>query len=308
MAEITAALVKALRDKTDAGMMDCKRALTETGGDLEAAVDYLRIKGLSKAAKKADRVAAEGLVAISIAGTRAAMVEVNSETDFVARNETFQAAVKTIAGAALKSADVETILGGAAPSGGTIREMLLGLVATIGENMALRRAVSLEVSDGVIASYVHNKMDEGLGRIGVLVALESTGDKAALNDLGREIAMHVASADPAPIALTRDAVDPAVIERERAIQIEATKDSGKPPNVVEKMIEGRLRKFYEEVVLLEQPMFADKDRVISKVVDALAKDLGVPVVLKGFALFKLGEGVEKQQDDFAAEVNALAKG
>ncbi len=314
MAEITAALVKALREKTGVGMMDCKKALQETAGNhtnddswLEAAADWLRAKGLSKAAKKADRVAAEGLVGVASDGKAAAIVEVNSETDFVARNEGFQKAVSSIAAIALKtSGDVEKISAAPTPDGdGTVKDMLVNLVATIGENMNLRRAAALSVADGVVTTYVHNQVSPGLGRIGVLVALESTGDKTLLKEVAHKIALHVASADPAPIATTRADVDPKAVEKERAILLEQVKESGKPANVAEKMVEGRLRKFYEEVVLMEQAMFGDKDMTVSKFVDQAGKDAKATVALKGFVKFKLGEGIDKPTSDFGGEVAAM---
>jgi elongation factor Ts len=313
MAEISAALVKQLREKTDAGMMDCKKALQETSGATEAdwlsaAADWLRAKGISKAAKKADRVAAEGLIGVASDGKFAAIVEVNSETDFVGRNEGFQNAVRAFAQAALKvGGDPEKTLHSTAPSGGTLGEMLVNLVATIGENMSLRRSAALSVSDGVVATYTHNSVADGLGKMGVLVAIESTGDKSRLLDLGRKIAMHVASADPPPQATTRSELDPALIEKERSILIEQAKESGKPANVIEKMVEGRLSKFYAESVLVEQKFVMDPDVTVGKFVEHAGKELGVPVALKGYIKYKVGEGIEKVATDFAAEVAAFAK-
>jgi elongation factor Ts len=309
MAEITAQLVKELREKTGVGMMDCKKALAENNGDIEASIDWLRAKGLSKAAKKADRVAADGLVGLQSTGLSGAICEVNSETDFVARNDIFQGAVRSITAIALsRGGDFEATAGAPSPDGdGTVKDMLLRLVATVGENMNLRRTAGLSVSDGVVATYMHNVVSAGLGRIGVLVALESTGDKAALKEAGSKIAMHVASADPAPLATVREELDPKVIEKERSILLEQVKESGKPANVAEKMVEGRLRKFYEEVVLNEQAMFGDKDMTVAKFVETLAKEIGAPVVLKGFVKYKIGEGIEKEVTDFAAEVAAFSK-
>lgn len=314
MAEITAALVKKLREKTDAGMMDCKKALTETSGAseqewLDAAADWLRAKGISKAAKKADRVAAEGLVGVASSGTVAALVEVNSETDFVARNEGFQNAVRAFAEAALTTGgDAAKTLHSTSATGGTLGEMLVNLVATIGENMSLRRTTSLAVSDGVVATYVHNSVADGLGKMGVLVALESAADKSRLLDLGRKIAMHVASADPPPQSTTRAELDPALIEKERSILIEQAQGSGKPANVIEKMVEGRLAKFYAESVLIEQKFVMDPDVTVGQFVEKAAKEMGAPITLKAYAKYKVGEGIEKQVADFAAEVAAFTKG
>ncbi|HPI48122.1 MAG TPA: translation elongation factor Ts [Hyphomonadaceae bacterium] len=307
MADITAALVKQLRDKTGAGMMDAKKALVENNGDIEAASDWLREKGILKAAKKADRIAAEGLIGIATSGTSAAVVEVNSETDFVGKNAEFQAAVRGIAGVALSNGgDPTKTLHAAAPDGsGTVGEMLVNLVAKIGENMSLRRASSLSVNDGVVASYLHNVAADGLGKIGVLVALESSGDKSRLNDLGRKIAMHVASAKP--LAATTAELDPAVVEKERQIQTAIASESGKPANVVEKMVEGRIRKFYQESVLVEQAFVMDPDTTVGKFIEKHAKELGTDVKLKGFVRYEVGEGIEKAASDFAAEVAAMNK-
>jgi elongation factor Ts len=301
MPEITAALVKDLREKTGAGMMDCKRALTETGGDMEGAVDWLRKKGLAAAAKKSGRVAAEGLVGVGSAPGRAAMVEVNAETDFVARNETFQAFVEAVAKIALNvGEDLDAIKAAAFPgSGRTVADELTHLVATIGENMNLRRARVLKVGSGVVATYVHNTLKPGLGKIGVLVAIEGTGEMAALETLGRQVGMHIAASTPE--ALDIDGVDPAALAREKNVLIEQARASGRPDNIIEKMVEGRIRKFYEEVVLLEQVWVHDGE---SRVKAVLAK-AGVKLV--GFARFTLGEGVDKPQGpDFAAEVAATA--
>jgi elongation factor Ts len=301
MAEITAALVKTLRDQTGAGMMDCKRALTESGGDLEGAVDWLRKKGLSQAAKKSGRVAAEGLVGVVSMKNRAAMVEVNSETDFVARNEAFQGFVETLAKIALEVGDDLDALK-AAPYPGTARnvgEEITHMVATIGENMTIRRARVLSVSSGVVATYMHGALKPGLGKIGVLVALEAPSELEGLEQLGRQIGMHVAATRPD--ALDVDAVDPAALERERAVLSEQARASGKPEAIIEKMVEGRIRKYYEEVVLLEQVWVHDGESRVRAVV----KKSGGTLI--GFERFALGEGIEKAPaGDFAAEVAAVA--
>jgi elongation factor Ts len=306
MAEITAALVKDLREKSGAGMMDCKRALTENGGDIEAAVDWLRKKGLAAAAKKAGRVAAEGLIGVAAGGAVGAMVEVNSETDFVARNDAFQDFVRNATKSALSTGDDIAALAAAAyPTGGTAAEALTALVAKIGENMTLRRAVVLKVSAGAVATYVHSAVAPGLGKIGVLVALESTGDADKLGALGRQIAMHIAATNP--ISLDIASVDPAALAREKAILSEQAAASGKAPAVVEKMVEGRIRKFYEESVLLEQVYVVDGETRIKDVVAKAAADVGAPVKLVAFRRFGLGEGIEKKESDFAAEVAAQLK-
>jgi elongation factor Ts len=304
MAEITASLVKELRDKTGAGMMDCKKALTESGGDVESAVDWLRKSGLAAAAKKAGRVAAEGLIGVATDGTKGAVVEINAETDFVARNETFQDFVATTAAIAVNAkGDIEALKAAAYPaSGKTVGDQLTDLIATIGENMNLRRTAALSVGAGTIASYVHAATKPGLGKIGVLVALESTGDKAKLEALGKQLAMHVAAANPQ--AVDRDGVDAESLKRERDILSEQARASGKPENIVEKMVEGRLRKFYEDVCLVEQVFVIDGETPVGKVVEAAAKDLGAPVKVAGFVRFALGEGVEKETQDFASEVAA----
>jgi elongation factor Ts len=301
MPDITAALVKDLRDKTGAGMMDCKRALTETAGDTEAAVDWLRKKGLAAAAKKSGRVAAEGLVGVVSAPGRAAMVEVNAETDFVARNETFQGFVEAVAKIALDvGEDLDAIKAAPFPgTGRTVAEELTQLVATIGENMNLRRARVLRVGSGVVATYVHNTLKPGLGKIGVLVAVEGTGEMSVLETLGRQVGMHIAATSPESIDI--DGVDSAALEREKSVLTEQARASGRPDNIIEKMVEGRIRKFYEEVVLLEQLWVHDGE---SRVKAVLAK-AGVKLV--GFARFKLGEGIDKPQGpDFASEVAATA--
>jgi elongation factor Ts len=306
MSNITASMVKDLRDKTGAGMMDCKAALGETNGDMEAAIDWLRKKGLSKAAKKAGRVAAEGLIGVVSGGHVGALVEVNAETDFVARNDEFKTFVKDAADAALKAeGDVEKLLGHPAPEG-TMKDRLTALVAKIGENMSVRRAVMLAVSEGVVASYVHNAASPELGKIGVLVALKSSADQDKLNALGKQIAMHVAAA--APLALTPEHLPKDVVERERAIQADIARQSGKPENVIEKMMEGRMRKFYEESVLMSQTFVIDGETQISKVVEKASKDLGTPVAIEGFVRFQVGEGIEKVDSDFADEVSKMAGG
>jgi elongation factor Ts len=308
MAEITAALVKELREKSGVGMMDCKKALAETEGDMEAALDWLRAKGLSKAAKKADRVAAEGLIAIAARrdgkGQTAAVVELNAETDFVARNELFQNAARQVAQTALDvTGEVEALAAATMADGVTVADAVTQLIATIGENMLVRRFAAFAVEEGVVASYIHNAIAPDLGRIGVLVALESSANPEALNDLGRKIGMHVAATSP--LALTVEEVDPAAVERERAIFSEQAAASGKPPQVIEKMIEGRIRKFYEEVVLLKQAFVMNPDQTIEQLLADQSKTLGAPIKLVGFARLALGEGVEKKTDDFAGEVAAL---
>ncbi len=305
MAEVTAALVKELREKSGAGMMDCKKALVENDGDVELAIDWLRTKGLSKAAKKADRIAAEGLVAMAVSGNAGAMIELNAETDFVARNVLFQGAAKSIAQAALTiGADVVALNAAKTAEGEVVTDMLANLIATIGENMVLRRAARFEVSKGAVASYVHNATAPDLGRIGVLVAVESEGDEATLRELGRKIAMHVAATQP--LSLSTDDLDPEAVERERAIFTEQALESGKPAGVVEKMVEGRIRKFFEEVVLLKQAFVMNPDLTVEQLVAETAKTLGTPVVIKGFARLALGEGIEKKTEDFAAEVAAVS--
>ncbi|MBV8653712.1 MAG: elongation factor Ts [Alphaproteobacteria bacterium] len=303
MAEITAALVKELREKTGAGMMDCKRALGETSGDIEGAVDWLRKKGLAAAAKKAGRVAAEGLVGVATRGTAGAVVEVNSETDFVARNDAFQDYVRHVADLALGQPELEALKAVAFPGAGrNVGEQLTHLVATIGENMNLRRIKRLEVGSGVVVSYVHNALTAGLGKIGVLVALESTGDAGKLGALGKQLAMHIAAANPQFLDVA--SVDKASLDRERDVLREQAKASGKPEAIIEKMVEGRLRKYYEEVVLLEQIFVIDGESRVTKIVEAAAKEAGAPIRVTGFARFALGEGIEKEQSDFAAEVAA----
>ncbi len=303
MAEITAALVKELRGNTGAGMMDCKKALTETAGDVEAAIDWLRKNGLAAAAKKAGRVAAEGLVGLVAEGTRGAMVEVNSETDFVARNADFQGFVSQAATLALDAGgDLEALGRAAYPGGGTVGEALTGMVSKIGENMSLRRTVTLQVSQGVVAAYVHNQTAPGLGKIGVLVALESAGDADKLAAFGRQLAMHVAAA--APQAVSAEDVDATALERERSVLAEQARASGKPEEIIEKMVQGRLRKYYEEICLLDQTFVIDNDFKVRQAVEAAATDAGAPVTVIGFHRFQLGDGVEREESDFAAEVAA----
>ena len=307
MPEVTAALVKELREKTGAGMMDCKRALGDSNGDIEAAVDWLRKKGLSAAAKKAGRVAAEGLIGVATRDTAGALVEVNSETDFVARNEAFQQFVHTVADlAVIGSGELETLTRAAYPeTGRSVEEELTHLIATIGENLVLRRSVRLSVGQGGVFSYVHNTLGPGLGKIGVLVALESGAPRAAFADLGRQLAMHVAAASP--LYLDIPSVPPAALERERGVLREQALASGKSGGIVDRMVEGRLRKFYEEFVLTEQIFVVDQETRIAKVVENAAKAVGAPITITGFARFTLGEGVERNRSDFAAEVAAATQ-
>lgn len=308
MAEITAALVKDLREKTGVGMMDCKKALAETNGDLEAAVDWLRAKGLSKAAKKADRAAAEGIVAIALAADHGTVIELNSETDFVARNADFQKAAAAFAKLALKAGDHEALLK-SVHEGQTVQEAVTGLIATIGENITLRRSAKLAVQNGVIAAYVHSKVDgaDHLGRIAVLVALESAGDKAKLEAFGKKIAMHIASANP--LALSESDIPADRVEREKAVLLEQLKEDpkaqGKPQQVLDKMIEGRMRKFFEESVLTKQAFIMNPDQTVEAAVKDAEKEAGAPVTITGFVRFAVGEGVEKRTGDFAAEVAAM---
>jgi elongation factor Ts len=305
MAEITAAAVKELRERTSAGMMDCKKALAETNGNMEAAIDWLRAKGLSAAAKKAGRTASEGLVGVVVEGKRGAVIEVNSETDFVAKNDTFQDFVRNMAAIALENGtDVDALSAAQYPGGGTVQEKLTDNIAKIGENQSLRRAAIIEVTDGAVVPYVHNQVAPGLGKIGVLVALESAASADVLNALGKQIAMHVAAAHP--LALTADELDADLIERERSIALEKAKESGKPQNIVEKMVEGGLAKFRKENALTSQLFVMDGKTPVAEVVAAAAKDAGTGIGLKGFVRFQLGEGIEKKESDFAAEVAAAA--
>jgi elongation factor Ts len=305
MAEITAASVKELRERTGAGMMDCKKALAENNGEMEASIDWLRAKGLAAAAKKAGRTAAEGLVGVVVEGARGAVVEVNSETDFVAKNEIFQGFVRNVARLALEhGTDVEALGAAQYPGGGTVQEKLTDNIAKIGENQSLRRAAVLEVNEGAVVSYVHNQVAPGLGKIGVLVALESAAPGDTLQALGKQIAMHVAAAHP--LALGAEDLPADLIERERSIAIEKAKESGKPDNIVEKMVEGSLAKFRKESALLTQLFVIDNKTPVAEVVASAAKDAGTGIQLIGFVRYQLGEGIEKQQSDFAAEVAAAA--
>jgi len=305
MADITAATVKELRERTGAGMMDCKKALNETGGDMEAAIDWLRTKGLAAAAKKAGRTAAEGLVGVAVAGNRGAVVEVNSETDFVAKNEQFQDFVRTAAKLALNGVGtVEGLLAAEYPGGGTVQEKLTGNIATIGENQSVRRTAVLQVPQGVVVSYVHNAVTAGLGKIGVLVALESEGDAGQLEQLGKQLAMHIAAANPQ--ALRGEDLDAEMIERERSIAQEKANESGKPAEIVSKMVDGAIAKFRKENALLSQLFVMDNKTPVEQVVANAGKEIGKPVTLNAYVRFQLGEGIEKQQSDFAAEVAAAA--
>ncbi|SIQ78571.1 translation elongation factor Ts (EF-Ts) [Rhizobium sp. RU35A] len=307
MSEITAAMVKELREKTGAGMMDCKKALAETNGDMEAAIDWLRAKGIAKADKKSGRTAAEGLVGIASAGTSAVVVEVNSETDFVARNDAFQDLVRGVASVALSTdGTVDAISAASYPATGKpVADTIKDAIATIGENMTLRRAAKLSVEDGVVATYVHNAAADGLGKLGVLVALKSTGNKEALNAIGRQVAMHVAATNP--LAVRAEEVDAAVAERERNVFIEQSRASGKPDAIIEKMVEGRMRKFFEEVALLSQAFVINPDLTVAAALKEAEKEIGAPVEITGIVRLLLGEGVEKEETDFAAEVAAAVK-
>jgi elongation factor Ts len=305
MAEITAATVKELRDRSGAGMMDCKKALSETAGDMEAAVDWLRSKGLAAAAKKSSRTAAEGLVGVTVAGTKGAAVEVNSETDFVAKNDQFQAFVRNVAGIALETGDdVEALKAASYPGGGTVADALTANVATIGENQTLRRAKVLTVEQGAVVPYVHNQAVPGMGKIGVLVALESDAGVDVLEPLGKQLAMHIAAAFPQ--ALHADQLDQDMIERERGIAREKAAESGKPENIIEKMVEGAVQKFKKEAALLSQLFVMDNKTPIEEVVAQAGKAAGTKIVLKDYVRFQLGEGIEKETSDFAAEVAAAA--
>ena len=304
---ITAGMVKELREKTGAGMMDCKTALNENNGDMEAAIDWLRAKGIAKAEKKSGRVAAEGLVGIAQDGLSAVVVEVNSETDFVAKNEQFQSLVRDVAATALGTdGSVDAVM--AAPIMGgrkSVSDTITDAIATIGENLTMRRCSRLSVASGTVATYLHNAAGDGLGKIGVLVALESTGDAGALAAIGKQIAMHVAATNP--LAASPDEVPADVAEREKAIFIEQARESGKPENIVEKMVEGRMRKFYEESVLVSQAFVIDPDKTVEQALKEAEKDAGAPITLKGFVRMALGEGVEKDESDFAAEGASMAK-
>jgi len=303
---VSAQQVKELREATGVGMMDCKKALEETAGDMNAAVDWLRTRGLAKAAKKAGRVAAEGLVGISNEGTRAAIVEVNSETDFVARNETFQGIVNAVSKLAMDAkGEIEKL--GEMPFPGTGRSVaaeLTDAIAKIGENMNLRRSAVIEVKDGIIGSYVHNSVKPGMGKLGVLVGIESTGDKNVLTALGKQIAMHIANTNPASVSEAD--IDPAIVAKEREIYTEQAKESGKPAEVIAKMVEGRVRKFFEEATLLAQTFVIDGESKVKDIVARAEKDAGAPIKVTKFVRYALGEGIEKQETDFAAEVAATS--
>jgi elongation factor Ts len=305
MAEVTAAMVKDLRERSGAGMMDCKKALAETSGDMEAAVDWLRTKGLATAAKKAGRTAAEGLVGVAVRGNRGAAVEVNSETDFVARNDQFQGFVRTVAELALDNgASADALLEASWPEGGTVGEKLTANIATIGENQSLRRVAVLDIDPGIVLSYVHNAAAPGLGKIGVLVALESSAAADKLEPIGKQLAMHIAAANP--LALHEDEVDPGLVERERAIATEKASTSGKPVDIVAKMVDGAVAKFRKESALLSQIFVIDNKTRIADVVAAAGKEAGAPVKLAAYVRFQLGEGIEKPSSDFGGEVAAIA--
>jgi len=300
---VTAALVKELREKSGAGMMDCKKALAETGGDMEAAVDWLRTKGLATAAKKSGRVASEGLVALCVDGTKGAVIELNAETDFVARNTEFQEFASTLASLALDADDLDALAAADYPeTGRNVADELTNKIATIGENMSLRRMATMSVGSGTVVPYMHNSTAPGLGRIGVLVALESTAGADALEGLGKQIAMHIAATSPASLSV--EDLDPEAVQRERDVLIEQAKASGKPQEIAEKMVQGRMKKYYQEVVLLEQTSVIDGETRIADVVANAGKDAGAEIALTGFVRFNLGEGIEKEETDFAAEVAA----
>lgn len=306
MTTISASMVKDLREKTGAGMMDCKTALAATDGDMEAAIDWLRAKGIAKADKKSGRTAAEGLVGAASAENKAVLVEVNSETDFVARNDAFQTLVRNVAGVALTTDGTLDAVAAAVYPGSekNVSDTIKDTIATIGENMSLRRVTQLSVSNGVVATYIHNQVAEGLGKLGVLVAIESEGDKAALTAFGRQVAMHVAATNP--LALTDGEIDSTTVEREKAVFSEQARQSGKPESIIEKMVEGRMRKFYEEVVLLKQNFVINPDLTVEKALEAGAKDFGASAKIVGFVRVALGEGIEREQSDFAADVAAAA--
>lgn len=304
MAQITAVLVKELRDLTGVGMMDCKNALAASDGDIEKAVDWLRSKGLSKAAKKADRIASEGVISLASSGTDGAMVELNSETDFVSRNADFQAfATKLSVIAVNNDGDLERILNSNMEDGETVSANLTQLILTIGENMMVRRSAALSVSQGVVATYVHNAVADNLGSIGVLVGLQSSGDTEKLNEIGRKVAMHIAATSP--LSLSVDDLDSADVERERAVLMEQARESGKPENIIEKMVDGRINKFFSEVVLLKQSFVMDPDVTVEKFIENSGKEIGAEIKLVSFSRLTLGEGVEKKSEDFAAEVASL---
>ena len=302
MAQITAALVKELREKTSAGMMDCKKALNETDGDLNAAADWLRTKGIAKADKKASRIAAEGLVAVAISGSTGALVEVNSETDFVARNDGFQAAVLEVAQLGLTVNSNEELASAVTSGGVNVTEMFKKLVGKIGENMSFRRMTRLSVSQGVVAGYIHNAVTDGMGKIGVLVALESSGDNEKLETLAKKIAMHVAATNP--LALSENDLDSSIVEKERAMLKAEALESGKPEAIVDKMVEGRMKKFFKESVLLTQTFVMDGERSVSKVIEDEASFINSDIKMVAFSRMSLGEGIEKKEENFAAEVAA----
>jgi elongation factor Ts len=302
MAQITAALVKELREKTSAGMMDCKKALNETGGDLNAAADWLRTKGIAKADKKASRIAAEGLVAVAISGSTGALVEVNSETDFVARNDGFQAAVSEVAQLGLTVNSDKELASAVTASGVNVTEMFKKLVGKIGENMSFRRMTRLSVSQGVVAGYIHNAVTDGMGKIGVLVALESSGDNEKLEVLAKKIAMHVAATNP--LALSENDLDSSVVDKERAMLKAEALESGKPEAIVDKMVDGRMKKFFKESVLLTQTFVMDGERSVSKVIEDEAENINSDIKMVAFSRMSLGEGIEKKEENFAAEVAA----
>jgi len=305
MAEVTAAAVKELRERSGAGMMDCKKALSENNGDMEAAVDWLRTKGLAAVAKKSSRTAAEGLVGVAVAGTKGVAIEVNSQTDFVAKNDQFQSFVRDVVAIALESGDdVEALKGQTMPGGGTVEDALVANISTIGENQVLRRAKAVEVAKGAVIPYVHNSAGPGLGKIGVLVALESDAGVDVLEPLGKQIAMHIAAAFP--LALDESGLDQDILERERQIATEKAADSGKPADIIAKMVEGSVKKFAKENALLSQPIVMDGKTPVADVVAKAAKDAGTSIVLKDYVRFQLGEGIEKEESDFAAEVAATA--
>jgi len=306
MTEITASMIKNLRESTGAGMMDCKKALEQNNGNFEEATDWLRKKGIAGAAKKAGRVASEGLVSISQSGNKAAIIELNSETDFVAKNEKFQQLAKKISEYALETdGDIEKLNNFVSPdSKKKVSETVTENIAVIGENINLRRSAALEVKEGVIGTYIHNAVASNLGKIGVIVAVESTGDKGKLAELGKQLAMHIAAAKPE--ALNVENVDAASLEREKAIYAEQAKSSGKPAEIIEKMVEGRVRKYYEQVVLPEQLFIMDGKTKVSSIIEKTSKEIGAPVKITGFVQFTLGEGIEKEENDFASEVAAAA--
>lgn len=304
MSTITAAMVKELRDRTGAGMMDCKKALTETNGDVESAADWLRKKGLAAASKKASRVAAEGLVGVFTSGNKGALVEVNAETDFIARNDDFQAFVAKAAELGMNcGADLDALKACTYPAtGNTCEAQLTNLIATIGENMNMRRCNTIEVSTGVVSSYIHNQVADNIGRIGVLVGLESTGNPDQLNKLGRQLAMHIAATNPQSAFISE--LNPEIVAKERAVHEDMAKASGKPAEFLDKMIDGRMRKFYEQVVLTEQEFVMNPDKRVREIIEDAAKEMGTSITLKGFIRYGLGEGIEKEETDFAAEVAA----